>query len=144
MVFYLLCNYPRSNTFLSSENYPLWVGIVLGLTLNNCSILNKTSYKNFAAGMSRGAKLPASPVSPPHCCRPTLLSSIFRWGNNNYRLPRGVPVQDYVLHHYAHSPQKASWQRGSSLFKLLPFSCQKAKNCASKDVSSRITSSGGP
>merc|ERR1712130_303918 len=29
-------------------------------------------------GMSRGTKLPAPPVSPPHCCRPTLLSSIFR------------------------------------------------------------------
>lgn len=43
-----------------------------------------------------------------------------------------------------HTPQKASWQRGSSLSKLLPFSFQKAKDGASKDVSSRIASCGGP
>jgi len=44
-------------------------------------------------GMSRGSKLPASPVSPPHCCRPTLLSSIFRKlrGREEVRCPNCCP-----------------------------------------------------
>ena len=44
--------------------------------------------------MSRGAKLPAPPVSPPHCCRPTLLSSIFRWNCHIV-----IPGQVWRLYH---------------------------------------------
>merc|ERR1711971_491937 len=44
-------------------------------------------------GMSGGAELPASPVSPPPCCRPTLLSSLFRKlrGRDDPRCPNCCP-----------------------------------------------------
>merc|ERR1712055_176311 len=61
----------------------------------SCQTRTIWSKQNSASsdGMSRGAKLPASPVSPPHCCRPTLLSSFFRKlrGREDPRCPNCCP-----------------------------------------------------